>query len=203
MAERRLGSGRLEAFSDGVIAVIITIMVLELKVPESHTPSALLALWPTFLAYGLSYLMVAIYWLNHHNLFSYVHEVDTRILWANMLVLFSISFIPFATAFVGASELQSFPVALYGCVMLVCGIAFTALRWAVSRRVKDDPEILALRASAGRKNWASIAIYAVAIPAAFVHPAITLALTFVVALIYADPRLFVDRGPFRRPPPAA
>jgi uncharacterized membrane protein len=202
MAERRLGPGRLEAFSDGVIAVIITIMVLELKVPEQHTPAALLALWPTFLAYALSYLMVAIYWLNHHNLFSYVREVDTRILWANMLVLFSISCIPFATAFVGASELQSFPVALYGVVMLACGIAFTVLRWAVSRRLHGDQEIAALRRAAGRKNWVSIAIYAVAIPAAFVHPAITLALTFVVALIYLDPRLFVERGPFHRRPPA-
>ena len=90
MPERRLGPGRLEAFSDGVIAIIITIMVLDLKSPADHRPEALWALWPTFVAYALSYFLVAVYWLNHHHLFSFVHRVDTAILWANMLVLFCI-----------------------------------------------------------------------------------------------------------------
>jgi len=201
MPERRLGPGRLEAFSDGVIAIIITIMVLDLKSPADHRPEALWALWPTFVAYALSYFLVAVYWLNHHHLFSFVHRVDTAILWANMLVLFCISLIPFSTAYIGNQGLAPFPSALYAATMLVCGAAFMVLRWAVSRQFRDDIEIGDYRRLAGRKNIIALVLYAIALPAAYLHPAITLVLTLLVSLLYLDPRAFVERNPFKLPEP--
>src|SRR5262249_6567282 len=113
MAERIMGPGRLEAFSDGVIAILITIMVLELKVPASHEPAALLALWPVMLSYLLSFLVVAIYWVNHHRLFHHAREVNNLVLWTNMAFLFCISLIPFGTAYMGENRFTPFSTALY------------------------------------------------------------------------------------------
>jgi len=192
MAERIMGPARLEAFSDGVIAIIITIMVLELKVPTSHEPAALLAVWPTFLAYLLSFLMVAIYWVNHHALFHHCRSVDIAVLWTNIVFLFCLSLIPFATAYMGDNRFAPFATALYGATLLLAGLSFIPMRWAVARHLEEDEEYQVVAHRSAIKNWISLMIYAASVPFAFVHPAITLALAFLVAAIYFLPDAWIS-----------
>jgi Endosomal/lysosomal potassium channel TMEM175/Delta-aminolevulinic acid dehydratase len=123
-AQRRFSMSRLEAFSDGVIAVIITIMVLELKAPETPEPAALLRLWPSFAIYLVSFVLVAIYWINHHNLLISAGGVTARLIWANNALLFCLSLIPFATAYVADTQLAPFPTMVYGALQFVCGLAY-------------------------------------------------------------------------------
>jgi uncharacterized membrane protein len=188
--EQPMGTGRLEAFSDGVIAIIITIMVLELKVPLHADAGTLLAQWPVFLSYALSYLVVAIYWVNHHRLFHVVPRVNSAVLWSNNFLLFCMSLIPFATAYMGENQFRPFPTAVYAALLLACAIAFLLLREIVSRELKEagrvDP-----RAQARRKNLISIGLYALSVPAAYLHPAITMVLAFTVAGIYFLPEAFM------------
>src|SRR6185295_9945080 len=134
---RIMGKGRLEAFSDGVIAIIITIMVLELHPPTEATPAALGALTPIFLAYVLSFTNVAIYWNNHHHLFQAVRVVDGRVLWANMLLLFCLSLFPFATAWMGPNLTESIPLAAYGVILIAAALSYTAL---VTTLVRIQPD---------------------------------------------------------------
>jgi uncharacterized membrane protein len=185
-------STRLEAFSDGVIAIIITIMVLELKVPHGDTPDAVLALWPTFLSYALSFFLVAIYWVNHHQLFSRVERVSHDILWGNNLLLFCISLIPFVTAYVGDNHLSAFPVALYSGVMFVCGVAFLILAKIIVRSAPDDVELVALDRRAARKNMIALAIYAFGVVVAYIHPAATLVCIAAVAVMYFRPTRWLE-----------
>jgi uncharacterized membrane protein len=196
MSEQQpMGTGRLEAFSDGVIAIIITIMVLELKVPQHADAATLVAQWPVFLSYALSYLLVAIYWINHHRLFHIVPRVNNAVLWSNNLLLFCLSLIPFATAYMGENEFKPFPTATYAALLLTCAIAFLVLRESVNEELKNDGRFEMLRDSARRKNYISIALYALAVPAAYLHPAITMVLAFAVAGIYFLPEtLMGDRG---------
>ena len=126
-----MGKTRLEAFSDGVIAIIITIMVLEMKVPHDPTPAALAALWPVFLSYVLSFVNVGIYWNNHHHLLPTCERVTGPILWANLLLLFWLSLVPFATGWVGESHAAPIPTALYGAVLLMAAVAFTLLQMVI------------------------------------------------------------------------
>jgi uncharacterized membrane protein len=186
-----MGPGRLEAFSDGVIAIIITIMVLELKVPASHEPSALVAVWPTFLSYLLSFLMVAIYWVNHHALFHFCRAVDNAVLWTNIVFLFCLSLIPFATAYMGENRFSPFATALYGATLLIAGLSFVPMRWAVARRIADDADYHVVARRSAIKNSLSIALYAASVPLAFVHPAITLTFAFLVAAIYFLPDAWI------------
>src|SRR5215218_4543255 len=138
---------RLEAFSDGVIAIIITIMVLEMKVPHATDLAALRPILPVFLSYVLSFIYVGIYWNNHHHLFHLVHKVDGRILWANLHLLFWLSLIPFVTGWMGENHFERLPVALYGVVLLFCGAAYYILtRALLARQGKDS----ALRHAVGR-----------------------------------------------------
>lgn len=191
MPERIMGPGRLEAFSDGVIAIIITIMVLELKVPASHEPAALLAVWPTFLSYLLSFLMVAIYWVNHHALFHFCRIVDNAVLWTNIVFLFCLSLIPFATAYMGDNRFTPFATALYGGTLMLAGLSFVPMRRAVGRHLKGDPDDRMVAHRSAIKNSISLALYAASMPLAFVHPAITLALAFLVAGIYFLPDAWI------------
>jgi len=191
--ERPMGTGRLEAFSDGVIAIIITIMVLELKVPVGADAPTLLAQWPVFLSYFLSYLVVAIYWINHHRLFHIVPYVNNAVLWANNLLLFCLSLIPFATAYMGENQFRPFPTATYATLLLACSIAFLVLRTAINNELKHDDNYLVFRSQSLRKNLTSIALYALGVPAAYVHPAITLALAFSVAGLYFLPEAHRNR----------
>ena len=197
MTERIMGSGRLEAFSDGVIAILITIMVLELKVPASHEPAALIGLWPVFLSYLLSFLVIAIYWVNHHGLFHLCRYVNNAVLWSNMFFLLCISLIPFATAYMGENRFTPFATALYGATLLLAGLSFVPMRKAVERQLDGDPAYRVVGRRSAIKNYVSIALYAASVPLAYVHPAITLVLAYMVAAIYFLPNAWLgerERG---------
>jgi len=144
MTRQPMSKGRLEAFSDGVIAIIITIMVLELKVPHGADPASLLAVWPIFLSYLLSFLVVAIYWVNHHTLFNAAHHASTGLLWSNNALLFFLSLIPFATGYMGENDFAPFPTALYAATLLLAGLAFIPVRWSVMAQLKDDASFVRL-----------------------------------------------------------
>ena len=178
--------GRLEAFSDGVIAIIITIMVLELKVPQGAELSALLPLIPVFFSYLLSFLYVGIYWNNHHHLMQAVRKVDGRVLWTNLHLLFWLSLIPFATGWMGNNDFAPWPVAVYGIVLLLAGIAYSLLVWSLIIHHGRDSQVAT---AIGRdfKGIASLLIYAMGIPLSFVSSWIACALYIVVALIWINP----------------
>jgi uncharacterized membrane protein len=182
--------GRMEAFSDGVFAVIITIMVLEMKAPNGASLSALQPVLPDFLTYILSFVFVGIYWNNHHHLMQAAQHVSGGILWANLHLLFWLSLVPFVTAWMGQTDFAAWPAALYGMVMLFAGTAYFILtRSLIAHHGKDST----LAASIGddRKGKMSLAVYAVAIPLAFVHPWIACACYVGVAIMWLipDPRI--------------
>jgi TMEM175 potassium channel family protein len=181
-----MSKGRLEAFSDGVIAVIITIMVLEMKVPHGADPLALAPLVPIFLAYVLSFVMAGIYWNNHHHLFHAVHHVTGATLWANLHLLFWLSLVPFTTGWMDENHFAPIPVAGYGAVLLMCGVAYYILTRVLLAAHGAD-SLLARALGSDRKGRISLVIYLVAIALAFVHAWIALALYAVVALIWLVP----------------
>ena len=181
-----MSKGRLEAFSDGVIAVVITIMVLEMKPPHSPSVAALLASAPAFLAYVLSFVFVGIYWNNHHHLMHAVHHVNGSILWANLHLLFWLSLAPFVNAWMGENHLAPVPVAAYGIVLLCAGIAYFVLtRVLLSAHEKDSR--LAKALGNDFKGKASVLIYAAAVPTAFVHPLISCLLYVSVLIMWLIP----------------
>ncbi len=191
-----MGKGRLEAFSDGVIAVIITIMVLEMKAPHGYACKDLLPLIPVFLSYVLSFVFVGIYWNNHHHLLQAVKHVTGGILWANMHLLFWLSLVPFVTSWMGENHFAPLPVALYGLVMLMAGIAFTILvRALVRRHGKDSTLAMALGASVVEdiKGLMSVILYAIAIPAAYWHTWISGACYVFVAVMWLIPDTRIER----------
>ena len=178
--------GRLEAFSDGVIAVIITIMVLELKSPADGTLAALRTLLPTFLGYVLSFLHVGIYWNNHHHLFQTVERVNGRVLWANLHLLFWLPLVPFVTSWMGNTGFARTPVILYGVVLLLAAIAYFVMTQALlAGHATNSPMAQAI--SEGRKERISLAIYGLAIGAAFIHPYLGCAGYGLVAAIWLVP----------------
>jgi uncharacterized membrane protein len=191
MSDQVIGPGRLEAFCDGVIAIIITIMVLELKVPHGDEPAALVALWPVFLSYFLSFLVVAIYWVNHHQLFHTCKHVDNAVLWSTIFWLFCISLIPFATSYMDESHFTSFPTAVYAATLLLAGLSFVPMRAAVAAPHKGEAAYAIMRTRAAWKNYVSLALYAISVPLAYVHPALTLAIAFIVAAIYFLPNAWL------------
>ena len=175
---------RLEAFSDGVIAIIITIMVLELKVPHGPEPAALLEQWPLFFAYALSFLQVGIYWINHHHLFKTAKHISPAILWWNLLLLFALSLVPFATAYMGENYFAVFPTAVYACAMLLPALSFERLHQVLIGTHESDA---AVSRGALKKGHIALALYAAAIPLAYVSPWISLALIIAVAAMYFMP----------------
>ncbi len=187
-----VNKGRLEAFSDGVLAVIITIMVLEMKSPRGTTLAALRPVIPVFLSYVLSFVYIAIYWNNHHHLLHATQRVNGKTLWANLHLLFWLSLVPFTTAWMGENHFQSWPVAVYGMVMLFAGVAYTILTRALIALHGGDST---LATSIGRdwKGKISLAIYAAAIPLAFVRPWIAGACYVSVALIWFVPDRRIER----------
>jgi uncharacterized membrane protein len=181
-----MGKTRLEAFSDGVIAILITIMVLELRVPHGDTLGALVPLWPIFLSYVLSFIYLGIYWNNHHHMLHTCTHVSGGVLWANLHLLFWLSLIPFATGFMGENHFASLPAALYGAVLFMAAIAYFVLQQAIIRvQGRDSP----LRAAIGGdwKGKLSPVVYLVAIGVSFVLPALSLGLYALVALIWLIP----------------
>jgi uncharacterized membrane protein len=184
---------RLEAFSDGVIAIIITIMVLDLKVPHEATMAALLQRWPTFVSYGISFLIVAIYWNNHHHLVHLARHVDSAVMWANMNLLFWLSIVPFTTAYLGEHHATPVAVALYGGVAALCSIAFYILRHTIACHSHDDPRLKHLHACMLRKNRIGVGIYLVAIAVAWLSPWLSLGLILMPAAMYFLPDREVEK----------
>ncbi|HEV2721313.1 MAG TPA: TMEM175 family protein [Thermoanaerobaculia bacterium] len=177
---------RLEAFSDGVIAILITIMVLELKVPHGTDLAALRPMLPTFLAYVLSFVVLAIYWNNHHHMLHATRHVSGGVLWANVHLLFWLSLIPFTTAWMGENEFAPLPTAAYGAVLLLAAMAYLILQTTIIASGAMAAEVVA----ALRDDWKgkiSATLYAAAVPLAFVHRAIAGALYAIVALIWLVP----------------
>ena len=181
-----MGRGRLEAFSDGVIAIIITIMVLELRPPAGSDPASLRPLLPVLLSYVLSFVFLGIYWNNHHHLLHTVREVSGGILWANLHLLFWLTLVPFVTGWLGKNRGGPWPAALYGVVLLMAGAAYRVLVVAIVARHGETSE---LAQAIGRdvKGKLSVALYALAIGLAFVHEWLAYALYVVVALMWLVP----------------
>lgn len=178
--------GRMEAFSDGVMAIIITIMVLELVAPQGASLAALRPLVPIFISYALSFIFVSIYWNNHHHLLQAIEHVDGRVLWANLHLLFWLSFIPFGTAWMGKNNFAAWPVAVYGMILLLAAVAYFILSQAlISLHGRD----LVLANAVGRdfKGKISVVIYAVTIPLAFVEPWLAYGFYIFVAVMWLVP----------------
>lgn len=187
-----MSRGRLEAFSDGVLAIIITIMVLDLKAPSQADLPALQPLIPSFLSYVLSFVFVGIYWNNHHHLLQAVRHVNGPILWANLHLLFWLSLTPFVTNWMGASSFASWPVAVYGAVLLLAGCAYFILtRVLIAAHGRES----ALARAVGRdlKGMASLAFYAAAVPLAFTEPLVSCALYTLVAVMWLIPDRRIER----------
>ncbi len=188
-----MSKGRMEAFSDGVIAILITIMVLQLTVPHGPDLQDLLPLVPVFLSYVLSFTFLGIYWNNHHHLLQAIEQVDGRALWANLHLLFWLSLFPFATAWVGENHFAALPVALYGVVLLLAAVAYFILaRILIAIHGRDS--LLAEALGRDVKGKISIVIYALAIPLAFVQSWIAFGLYVVVAIIWLVPDRRIERN---------
>ena len=187
-----MNKGRLEAFSDGVIAIIITIMVLEMKVPHGADLAALRPLLPVFLSYVLSFVNVGIYWNNHHHLLHAARHVSGGVLWANLLLLFWLSLFPFCTGWMGENHFDSLPTALYGVVLLMAAYSYLVLQRAIVA-VDGASSPLATAVGADRKGLVSRLMYMAAIAAAFVRPWIAWALYVAVALLWFVPDRRIER----------
>jgi len=184
--------GRLEAFSDGVIAILITIMVLELKVPHGSDLAALRPMVPTLLAYVLSFLHLAIYWNNHHHLLQAIRHVNGRVLWANVHLLFWLSLVPFMTAWIGEHPDTPLPAAFYGVVLLMAGVAYTVLvRALIAGHGKDS--LIARAIGNDFKGRASLALYLSAIPLAYLQTWIAFAIYAGVAVMWLVPDRRIER----------
>ena len=182
---------RMEAFSDGVLAIIITIMVLELHAPAEPTWAALRPEAPTFVSYVLSFVYVGIYWSNHHHLLHAARTTSGGVLWANLHLLFWLSLIPFVTGWMGRTLFAPLPVAFYGAVLLMAAVAYLVLALLLIRL--DGPDsVVAQAAGPDRKGVLSIACYAAAVPLAFVNPYVSCALYVVVALLWLIPDRHIE-----------
>jgi uncharacterized membrane protein len=187
-----MGKGRLEAFSDGVIAIIITIMVLELKVPHGTSVETLLKLAPVFGTYVLSFVFVGIYWNNHHHLLHGVRSINGSVLWANLHLLFWLSLIPFFSGWMGENHFESLPVALYGATLLMCGVAYYILcQVLVAHHGRESP--LATALGRDQKGILSLMLYLVAVPMAFFSAPIALALYALVAIMWLIPDRRIEK----------
>ena len=187
-----MSTTRLEAFSDGVIAIIITIMVLELRAPHDASLAALRPLWPVFLSYVMSFIYLGIYWNNHHHLLHIAEHVNGRILWANLHLLFWLSLVPFATAWMGENEFAGSSVALYGVVLLSAAIAYTILVRALLA-LHGRESLLATALGSDFKGKISIVLYIVGIALTFVNNWIGFAMYVLVAIIWLTPDKRIER----------
>ena len=184
---------RLEAFSDGVIAIIITIMVLEMKVPHGTELDDLKPILPVFLSYVLSFIYIGIYWSNHHHLLHATRRVSGGILWANLHLLFWLSLVPFVTGWMGENHLAALPAALYGLVLLLAGVAYLVLQRAIVAR-QDSDSSLASELGRDRKGKLSLVLYVVGIGLAFVSPWLAAALYALVAAMWLIPDRRLERA---------
>jgi uncharacterized membrane protein len=188
-----VNKARLEAFSDGVLAIIITIMVLELKAPHGTDIAALGPLWPTFLSYLLSFIYIGIYWNNHHHMLHATTQVSGTVLWANLHLLFWLSLVPFATAWMGENHFAAAPTALYGVPLLMAALAYWLLQRAIMAQ-QGHGSLLAHAVGGDLKGKLSPVLYVTAIPAAFVSPALAGALYAAVALMWLVPDKRIEKA---------
>jgi uncharacterized membrane protein len=186
---RRDNPDRLGAFSDAVIAVIITIMVLELKAPEQATFSALFGLWPTALSYGVSYLFIAIIWINHHHLLRLVRRPTTRLIWLNFLHLFLVSLVPFATQWAARTRLESAPVVVWALVFVCVDVAYLAFERAVLAQADDSQVPAKARRLAQIRSWGTVGIFVAAGAAAFAAPVAGVALICLALSFFVRPEV--------------
>ena len=198
--ERQQGVARIEAFSDGVLAIIITIMVLELKAPGAEGVQALWRLWPVFLAYLLSYAYVAIYWVNHHRLFSHARVVTAGLLWSNMALLFSLSLVPFSTAYLGEHHFGRDATLIYLATMLLTSVLYAPLQREIVRTGAQDKAARIYHRATLRKGLAATAVYAAGMPLTFLSPLFGVACAALVAVFWMLPwgpldRLFLCKEP--------
>jgi uncharacterized membrane protein len=187
MAHHIATPARLEAFSDGVIAVIITIMVLELKVHHENGLAGLRAVLPTLCLYLISFAFTGVYWINHHHLVHRTEEADELVLYANLGFLFCLSLLPFFTSYVLEKKMDSFSVAIYVTSMILTGFSFLLLRLAIARRLRHAGKFEAEDKAVERKNYLSLFVYLVAVPVAFQHPSLSLGLVAFVTIIWITP----------------
>jgi len=187
-----MGKGRLEAFSDGVLAIIITIMVLEMKAPNGAELGTLRPLVPMFLSYVLSFLYLGIYWSNHHHLLYVTHQVTGAIMWANLHLLFWLSLVPFVTRWMGENHFAPGPTMLYGVILLLAAIAYLLLQHAILREEGPD-SMLGAAVGSDRKGKTSVVIYAIAIPLALLRPWMAGALYVAGALMWLVPDRRIER----------
>ena len=188
-----MSKGRMEAFSDGVIAIIITIMVLELRPPHGAELAALQPLIPLFLSYVLSFVYVGIYWNNHHHLLQAIKQVDGRDLWANLHLLFWLSLIPFVTGWVGENDFAAWPMALYGAILLGAAVAYFILSRALIA-LHGQESVLATAVGGDRKGQISLLIYLIAIALAFVDPRLAGGLYILVAVLWFIPDRRIEKN---------
>jgi uncharacterized membrane protein len=188
-----MDSGRLEAFSDGVLAIIITIMVLEMKAPHGASLADLWPLLPVFLSYVLSFVYLGIYWNNHHHMLHVTERVNGAILWANLHLLFWLSLIPFVTGWMGENNFAPAPTALYGVVLLAAAIAYWILQRVIIAE-QSESSLLAAAVGGDLKGKLSPLLYAIAIPAAFLHQWISGGIYVLVALIWLIPDRRIERA---------
>ena len=181
-----MGKSRLECFTDGVIAIVITIMVLELKLPQSADVAGVLGMTPNFLIYALSFTMVGSFWNNHHHMLQATRQINGMVLWANLFLLFWLSLIPFVIRWIGEAHISPLPIAAYGLVLLLSGVAYWWLEHAIIA-VDRSNGLLARAIGSDWKGWLSLASYAAAIPLAFVSPWLSVALYTGVAILWLIP----------------
>lgn len=187
-----MGKGRLEAFSDGVLAIIITIMVLEMKVPHGDSLADLKPLLPVFLSYVLSFIYLGIYWNNHHHLMHIVHKVSGTVLWSNIHLLFWLSLVPFATAWMGENHFSKWPLILYGLILLMAAIAYYILAHCLTNVHGKDSE-LAIAIGKDRKGIISIIFYIIGIICSFFIPMLGLSFYVLVAAIWFIPDRRIEK----------
>jgi uncharacterized membrane protein len=185
---------RLEAFSDGVIAIIITIMVLELKIPHGTDWASIRPLAPVFIGYVLSFTVIAIYWGNHHHLLHTVAHIDSKIIWANTHLLFWLSLIPFATAWMGENHFAANPVAAYAALQALCGIAYYILLRIIMDGHPSNAHLRAPLEKQSKKGMRSLVLYVLAIPAAFFNTTISAILFFLVAVLWLIPDRNIEKA---------
>ncbi|MES2558208.1 MAG: TMEM175 family protein [Bacteroidota bacterium] len=178
---------RIEAFSDGVLAIIITIMVLEIKIPHEVSLEALTKLLPVFSSYFLSFLFIGLYWANHHHVFHTVKKVNSKIIWANMGLLFSLSLIPFTTGWMGENHYAELPVALYCINLFVCGVAAYILQLAITHGLPEEDSVFVVIKSNMRKTVISVMMNIISIPCAFFYPMVSLFLIAILVIMWIIP----------------
>ena len=189
-----MGKTRLEAFSDGVLAIIITIMVLELKVPHGESIDALASLLPVFFSYVLSFVYVGIYWNNHHHMLHTAHNVTGPILWANLHLLFWLSLIPFASGWMGENHFEPKTLAVYALLLNLCGVAYYVLLKVIQSCNRDNETFRVVLEKQSRKGMLSMVLYTIAIPAAFLHEAIAGVLIIMVAILWLIPDRNIEKA---------